>query len=132
MTTTTCHSHATTSDQATVWQAIRDHTAEGTSTPLSCRELADRTGLTSTTLRNAIRALARRGLLHIDRRTTTTGAPAPSRYMCTAPAHHNTHRHLDHLMRSTPRSRWPTPPRRTPAHLRRSVAVRLTWKDAHM
>jgi DNA-binding FadR family transcriptional regulator len=105
MTTTTCHSHATTSDQATVWQAIRDHTAEGTSTPLSCRELADRTGLTSTTLRNAIRALARRGLPHIDRRTTATGAPAPSMYRCATPAHDDTSRHVDRLMRQAPRSR---------------------------
>jgi hypothetical protein len=93
---------ATRDEQAAVWLVIRVWTSDGTSDPISVRELASLAGLEPDRARAAIHALAGRGLLHIDRRTTAAGKPAPSRYRCTVPHRPDPSRHLDHLMRQTP------------------------------
>lgn len=96
---------ATATQQHTVWLAIRVHTMDGPH-PLAVAQLAATTGLDRDTVRAALRALRMRGLLHIERRRTATGEPAPSRYLCTAPRRPDDRNpDVDRLMRERPRGR---------------------------
>ena len=95
---------ATATEQHTVWLAVRVLTSDGPY-PVAVAQLADATGLPRDTVRAAIRTLRMRGLLHIERRRTTTGAPAPSRYRCTTPRRPDPTQGLARLMAEPPRGR---------------------------
>lgn len=95
---------ATAAEQDTVRLAIRVHTSDGPH-PVAVSQLVETTGLDQGTVRAAIRTLRRRGLLHVEHRTSSTGAPAPSRYHCTMPRRPDPTRALDHLMRQAPDAR---------------------------
>lgn len=84
-------------------RTVRDTIAAHGHDPITLRNLAALAGLRHSTTRSAVAELARRGLVHIDRRTDEHGTPAPSRYRVVTPVRPDRSRHIDQLMREVPR-----------------------------